>query len=271
MPGFSSRKHSLLPGGRSLASPLNGRHGTSHHAFVFMNASLEPAQNPGPSHTRLRGLRNTYGLLALSLFLAVLGAWIGINLRVTEGITGITALLVLLLGGVGFSMLLNRWRHARAGLLVLAAFTFFTGLMLSLTLVRWLGFYTTGNSLMTAFAGAAAVMSAAAAATSLLRSALSPLLQVSLTIAVLVLVTGAAEWLLRSSTQVIVWSVLAGGVLAAAMLYLQHHLAARDLAGSEGAAPTGPVEATVEVFLGLLGGFQSLSALIGRTDDSSTT
>jgi FtsH-binding integral membrane protein len=205
-------------------------------------------------------LRNTYGLLAISLLPAVFGAWVGINLRVTEGITGATALIVLLLGGFGFSLLIRQVHHTRFALPVLWAFTFFTGLMLSLTLVRWLGFYTTGNTLMTAFAGAAALLFAAAATTRVLRRALPPVVETVLGVAVIALVIGAAELLLRSSTQVIVWSAVVGGALGAIVLHERRCLAQEERSLSAATA-------TVGVFLGLFTAFRSLSPLVGRTGE----
>lgn len=206
-------------------------------------------------------LSSIYGWLAISLLPAVFGAWIGVNLRVTEGITGAIALMVLLLGGFGFCLLIQKIQRTRYALLAVWAFTFYTGLMLSLALVGWLGFYTAGNSLMLAFATAATVLLAAAATTRLLGRAPSPVVEAALGAVVIALVVGAAELVLRSSTQVIVWSALLGGALGAVMLHERRRLARFEEASLPAAI------ATVDVFLGLFTAFRSLSPLLGRTGE----
>lgn len=216
-----------------------------------------------PASAGLVALRNTYGLLACSLLLAVPGAWFGVNLRVTEGVTGTIALIVLLLGGFGFSMLIRRAWHTRAALPVLGAFTFLAGLMLSLTLVRWLGFYNTGNALMIAFASASAVLFAAAAATSVFGRAPAPSIELVLGVVMLALVAAVAEQLLRSSTQVIALSILVGGLLGAAVLHERRRLARDEVLLS-------PAAQTVGVYLGLFTAFRSLSVLLGRTGGERT-
>jgi modulator of FtsH protease len=204
-------------------------------------------------------LSSIYGWLAISLLPAVFGAWIGVNLRVTEGITGPIALMVLLLGGFGFCLLMQKVRSARYALLAVWAFTFYTGLMLSLTLVGWLGFYTTGNALMLAFTAAAFMLFAAAVTTRLLGRAPSPVIEVALGAVVIALVIGAAELASRSSTEVIVWSAMVGGALGAVVLHERRCLDLEDASQ--------PAAATVGVFLGLFTAFRSLSPLLGRTGE----
>jgi modulator of FtsH protease len=204
-------------------------------------------------------LSSTYGWLAISLLPAVFGAWFGVNLRVTEGITGAVALTVLLLGGFGFLLLIQKIRRTRYVLLAVWAFTFYTGLMLSLTLVGWLGFYTTGNALMLAFTAAAFMLFAAAATTRLLGRAPSPVIEVALGAVGIALVIGAAELASRSSTEVIVWSAMVGGALGAVVLHERRCLDLEDASQ--------PAGATVGVFLGLFTAFRSLSPLLGRTGE----
>lgn len=205
-------------------------------------------------------LSTTYGWLAISLLPAVVGAWIGVNLRVTDGITGAVALMVLLLGGFGFRLLILQVQHTRLALPAVWAFTFFTGLMLSLTLVGWLGFYTTGNALMLAFAAAAVMLFSAAASTRVFGRALPAVAEAALGAVVIAGVIGVAELLLRSSTQVIVWSAMVGGALGAVVLHER-----RRLAGEVVSLPA--AAATVCVFLGLFTAFRSLSPLLGRAGE----
>jgi modulator of FtsH protease len=227
----------------------------------FMILPIDPS-SPLVSATQAAGhlvLSSVYGWLAISLLPAVFGAWIGVNLRVTEGITGAVALMVLLLGGFGFCLLIQKFQHTRIALLAVWAFTFYTGLMLSLVLVGWLGFYTTGNALMLAFATAAIMLFAAAATTRFLGRAPSTVVEAVLGAVMIALVIGAAELVLRSSTLVIVWSAMVGGALGAVVLHERRCLDLEDASQ--------PVAATVGVFLGLFTAFRSLSPLLGRTGE----
>jgi hypothetical protein len=167
--------------------------------------------------------------------------------------------MVLLLGGFGFSLLIQKFKSVRYALLAVWAFTFYTGLMLSLTLVGWLGFYTTGNALMLAFTAAAFMLFAAAVTTRLLGRAPSPVIEVALGAVGIALVIGAAELASRSSTEVIVWSAMVGGALGAVVLHERRCLDLEDASQ--------PAGATVGVFLGLFTAFRSLSPLLGRTGE----
>lgn len=214
------------------------------------NFSSTPSAQPAG-----RTFRNALLLTAGVLLSAVVGGFVGVELRITEGIAGVIAWLLLLLGGAGATALLSRWRHTPAGFPLLLAFAFFVGLMLSLALVRWLGFYVTGNTVMTVFSSAAAVMLAAAGLAGLLKLAVSKVLLMGLTLAVLGLVFVAAEYLLRSSTPVLALSVGLGGALSG--LLLSRLLTPAD-------ERHGAVAITVRAFLDLLAAFGALAPLFGR-------
>ncbi|MCU0763983.1 MAG: hypothetical protein MUF76_13765 [Hydrogenophaga sp.] len=199
--------------------------------------------------------RNALLLTACVFLSAAVGGFVGVELRITEGVAGATAWLLLLLGGAGATTLLRRWRASRAAWPLLLAFAFFVGLMLALALVRWLGFYVTGNTIMTVFSSAGAVLLAAAGLASLLKLTLTPMLLVALTLGVLGLVFVAADYLVRSSTPLLALSVGLGGALSALLL---HRLRAQAY------APMGPAAATVHAFLDLLGACDSLAALFVR-------
>lgn len=219
-----------------------------------MTALNHLSSNP-PAQPAGRTFRNALLLTAGVLLSAVVGGFVGVELRITEGIAGVLAWLLLLIGGAGATALLTRWRHTFAGLPLLLAFAFFVGLMLSLALVRWLGFYVTGNSVMTVFSSAAAVMLAAAGLAGLLKLAVSKVLLMGLSLAVLGLVFVAAEYLLRSSTPLLALSVGLGGALSGLLLSrLRAPADERD----------GAAEITVRVFLDLLATCGSLAPLLGR-------
>lgn len=224
-------------------------------ALDTMTALNNLPSNP-PAPPAGRTFRNALLMTAGVLLSAVAGGFVGVELRITEGIAGLAAWLLLLLGGAGATALLSRWRRSPAAMPLLLVFAFFIGLMLSLALVRWLGFYVTGNTVMTVFSSAAAVMLAAAGLAGLLKLAVSKVLLMGLTLAILGLVFVAAEYLLRSSTPVVALSVGLGGVLSGLLLTRLR---------SRVDEPLGAAELTVNAFLDLLAGFGALAPLFGRT------
>ena len=110
------------------------------------------------TETRNRVLRNTYGLLALSMIPTVIGAWIGVATRFTffAGSPAISFIAFLAIAW-GFMFGISRYRNSSAGILLLLGFTFFMGLMLSRLLGFVLGMSNGASLVMMAF-GSTAVM-----------------------------------------------------------------------------------------------------------------
>jgi len=59
---------------------------------------------------RNRVMRNTYGLLALSLLPTVLGAWLGVATGITQSLSGGLGLVVFLAGAFGFMFAIEKPR-----------------------------------------------------------------------------------------------------------------------------------------------------------------
>jgi len=91
-------------------------------AYGFSTPSVE---------TRNRVLRNTYWLLALSMVPTVLGAWIGVATGLMSAMSGGIGAIVFLAGAFGFMFAIEKTKHSSMGVVLLLAFTFFMGLMLS--------------------------------------------------------------------------------------------------------------------------------------------
>ena len=93
-----------------------------------------------------RVLRNTYALLALSMVPTVLGALIGVQLNFSF-LAGSPILGLLLFIGVSWGLIwgIQRNKDSGVGVMLLLAFTFFMGLMLSITLQVALGFSNGGT------------------------------------------------------------------------------------------------------------------------------
>ena len=81
------------------------------------------------TETRNRVLRNTYGLLALSMIPTVIGAWIGVATRFTffAGSPAINFIAFLAIAW-GFMFGISRYHNNSVGILLLLGFTFFMGL-----------------------------------------------------------------------------------------------------------------------------------------------
>src|SRR3546814_273610 len=113
---------------------------------------------------RNRVLRNTYGLLALSMVPTVLGALVGLNTGINQimgSSPGVSA-IVFLAGAFGLMFLIERNKNSSVGVALLLAFTFFMGIMLSRLLGHVLGFANGSQLIMFAFGGTAIVFGAMA-------------------------------------------------------------------------------------------------------------
>lgn len=106
-----------------------------------------------------RVLRNTYLLLAISLVPTVLGAWIGVQFNFgsflsTSPFIGFIAFLAI---AFGFFYAIEKNKNSGLGVVLLLAFTFFMGLMLSRLLQYTLGYSNGAQLIMLAFGGTAVV------------------------------------------------------------------------------------------------------------------
>lgn len=118
---------------------------------------------------RNRVLRNTYGLLALSMVPTVLGAVVGVKAGFSL-LPGSPLLSALLFLGIAFAFMWGIARHKDSGwgVALLLGFTFFMGLMLSSILRTALGFSNGGTLIALAAGGTGtifAVLASVAAAT----------------------------------------------------------------------------------------------------------
>jgi modulator of FtsH protease len=112
------------------------------------------------AQVRNRVLRNTYALLALSMVPTVIGAWLGVALgfKLFEG-SPFMGFIVFMAVAFGFFWAINRNKDSGLGVVLLLAFTFFMGVMLSRLVGYTLGTYSNGATLiMGAFGGTALLL-----------------------------------------------------------------------------------------------------------------
>jgi modulator of FtsH protease len=116
---------------------------------------------------RNRVLRNTYGLLALSMIPTIAGAMLGVQLNFSF-LAGSPFMAFMLFLGIawGFMYGIERTKNRGMGVALLLGFTFFMGLMLSRILQVALGFSNGGTLISMAAGGTGAIFLALAAVAS---------------------------------------------------------------------------------------------------------
>ena len=200
-------------------------------------------------------LRNTYGLLAVSLVPTVLGAWVGVSTGILSGIGAGLSLILFLAGAFGFMFAIERNKDSAKGVYLLLAFTFFMGLMMSRLVGQVLGLRNGASLVMTAFGGTAAVFFAMATLASVIKRDLSGLGKFLTVGVVIVFVAMLANFLLQSSALMLALLVLCLGIFSAFMLY--------DIKRVMDGGETNYVSATLAIYLDVYNVFQSLLALLG--------
>jgi modulator of FtsH protease len=223
-----------------------------------MNDQIRTLPNSALSTTdprQLAVLRNTYGLLALSMVPTVLGAWVGVNTGVMNMLGTGMSLIIFLAGAFGFMFAVEKTKHSGTGVLVLLAFTFFMGLMLSRLVGQVLGLRNGASLVMTAFGGTATIFMVMATLATVIKRDLSGMGKFLMIGALVVFVAMIANFFLQSSALMLALLVLCLGIFSAFILYDVR----RVLDGGE----TNYISATMAIYLSVFNVFQSLLALLG--------
>ncbi len=225
-----------------------------------MNDQLQPSDRFGSTAgnaalQRNKVLRNTYGLLALSMLPTVLGAWVGVATGITAGLTGFLGLIVFLGGAFGFMFAIEKTKNSAAGVPVLLAFTFFMGLMLSRLLASVLGFSNGSSLIMTAFGGTAGVFFVMANVATVIKRDLSGMSKW--------LFVGAMAIMIGAIINVFVGSTIGMAVIATMAILVFSAYLLYDLKNIIDGGETNYISATLAVYLDLFNIFQSLLALLG--------
>jgi modulator of FtsH protease len=224
-----------------------------------MNESLQTytglAGSGSLAAQRNRVLRNTYWLLALSMIPTVLGAWVGVSTGITAAMTPGVGLIVFLVGAFGLMFGIEKTKHSAAGVVMLLAFTFFMGLMLSRLIGVVLGFRNGTALVMTAFGGTAGVFLAMAMLASVVKRDLSGMGKFLFVGALVIMVAGIINVFVQSSAAFLTMSVLCIGLFSAFMVY--------DLKRVIDGGETNYITATLALYLDIYNVFQSLLSLLG--------
>ena len=206
---------------------------------------------------RNRVLRNTYWLLALSLIPTVLGAWLSLTTGLNQVMAGSPGLrkIVFLVGAFGLMFAVEKNRDNSLGVVLLLAFTFFMGVMLS----RMLGFVLSrGNGeqlIMIAFGGTALVFCTMATLASTIKRDLSGMQKWLFIGAIVILVAALANMFLQIPALMLTVSVLAIVIFSAFMLV--------DLQRVVNGGETNYISATLAIYLDVYNVFANLLAILG--------
>ncbi len=204
---------------------------------------------------RNKVLRNTYGLLSLSLLPTVAGAWLGVATGIGAMMTGLMGMLVFLGIAFGFIYAIEKTKNSAAGVPVLLGFTFFMGIMLSALIGRTLGYSNGPQLVMTAFGGTAGVFLAMSALASSIKRDISGMGQWLFMGVVVLLIGGLINVFFQSSVMFLVMSVMSIGIFSAFMVY--------DLKRIIDGGETNYISATLALYLDIVNVFQSLLSILG--------
>lgn len=204
-----------------------------------------------------RVLRNTYWLLALSMIPTVFGAWLGLYTGFSAVISqspGMSAILFLA-GAFGLMFLIERNKNNSMGIVLLLAFTFFMGIMLSRLIGFVLGFSNGSQLIMLAFGGTAAVMATMATIASTSKRDFSGMQKFLLIGAVILILAALANIFLQLPALTLTISVMAIAIFSAFLLV--------DLQRIINGGETNYISATLALYLNLYNIFSNLLMLLG--------
>ena len=202
-----------------------------------------------------RVLRNTYGLLALSMLPTVLGALIGIQMKMAF-FAGSPLISFLVFMGIAFAFMwgIERNKNSSLGVALLLGFTFFMGLMLSRILQVALGFSNGGTLIAMAAGGTGAIFFSLAAVASTTKRDFSNIGKFLFAGVILLLVAMVANIFFQIPALALAISAIAVVIFSAYILYDIN----RIVRGGE----TNYISATLAVYLSIYNIFVNLLHLL---------
>lgn len=222
----------------------------------------QPIAGPGQygvttQAVRNRVMRNTYWLLALSLIPTVLGAMVGLNTGINQvmGASPGTSAIVFLIGAFGLMYMIERNKNSSLGVVLLLAFTFFMGIMLSRLLGHVIGMSNGAQLIMFAFGGTAVVFGAMASVATTSKRDFSGMQKFLFVGVIILIVASLANIFLQLPALVLTVSVMAIAIFSALLLV--------DLQRVINGGETNYVTATLAIYLDVYNIFANLLMLLG--------
>ncbi|MDB5818622.1 MAG: hypothetical protein JWQ11_2262 [Rhizobacter sp.] len=224
-----------------------------------MNESLQNTYGgfaAGSVEQRNRVLRNTYWLLALSLVPTVLGAWVGVAMGFTMFAANPLMGFVLFMAiAFGFFYAIEKTKNSSMGVVLLLAFTFFMGLMLSRLIGHILGYNNGVQLIMMAFGGTAAVFFGMATLATTIKRDVSGLGKWLMVGVIGIIAASVMNIWLQMPALYLTVSALAIVIFSAFMLY--------DIKRVIDGGETNYISATLAIYLDVYNVFQSLLSILG--------
>jgi len=209
------------------------------------------------AQTRNRVLRNTYALLALSMVPTVIGALLGVAMGFIflEGSPFMGAIIFLAIA-FGFFWAIEKNKDTGVGVLLLLAFTFFMGVMLSRLIGMTLGNYSNGATLiMGAFGGTAAIFTVMASIATVSKKDFSGMSKFLFIGVILLILASLANIWLQMPALMLTLMVVAIAIFSAFILV--------DVQRVVNGGETNYVVATLGIYLSVYNIFSNLLALLG--------
>ena len=209
-----------------------------------------------------RVLRNTYALLAMSMIPTIFGAWLGIQFKFdffgAHPAIGFVAFLAI---AFGFFYGIEKTKNSSMGVVLLLAFTFFMGLMLSRMLGAVMSLSNGASLIGLAFGGTAIVFVAMASLATTIKRDLSGMGKFLFVGVIMLILASFANIFLQLPGMMIAVSLIAIGIFSAFMLYDVN----RIVTGGE----TNYITATLNLYLDVYNVFVNLLAILGITGGSN--
>ena len=208
------------------------------------------------AEVRNRVLRNTYWLLALSMIPTVFGAWIGIStgFAMFAAASPMMTLLLFFAVAMGLIFAIERFRNSGVGVVLLLAFTFFMGLMLSRLLSFVLGMINGPTLIMMAFGGTAVIFGVMATVATVSKRNFAGLGQWLFMGVIVLIVASIANMFLHLPALMLTVSVIAVVIFSAYILF--------DLQRVVNGGETSYVSATLRIYLDLYNVFTNLLVIL---------
>ncbi|QRX83007.1 Bax inhibitor-1/YccA family protein [Glaciimonas sp. PAMC28666] len=208
------------------------------------------------SGVRNRVLRNTYWLLALSMIPTIGGAWVGVQLNFNlfsgSPMVGFIAFMAI---AFGFFYAIEKTKDTGWGVVVLLAFTFFMGLMLTRLIEHTLRFSNGGTLIMMAFGGTGIVFGVMATIATVSKRDFSGLGKWLFAGVIVIIVASVANIFLQIPALYLAVSVIAIAIFSAYILY--------DVQQIINGGETNYVRATLSIYLDVYNIFVNLLSLLG--------
>jgi modulator of FtsH protease len=206
--------------------------------------------------TRNKVLRNTYMLLALSMIPTVIGAWLGLatNLAMSMALRPGTTMILFFVVGFGLMFGIQRYRNSGTGVVLLLAFTFFMGLMLSQMLGFVLGLANGASLIMLAFGGTAVIFGAMATIATVSKRSFAGLGSWLFMGVIMLVLASIANMFLHLPALMLTVSILAIVIFSVYILF--------DVQRVVNGGETNYVTATLAIYLDLYNVFVNLLAIL---------